>query len=299
VTPGVRWRLAEGALLAAVAVGCLAFQLWLPTTHVAEADYAAVAQVLEREAQPGDALLLAPWWTERARHFVPARVPVVGYQGSDADDLEASPRVWVLAEPDLPRAGLDRFQAAFGPGRTEVGQERRFGPLSLRLFANGRHRPIAFSSEDLPSAQVYLEQPDGARVPCPWDGRAARCPTNQTVALEWHEVRFRPLHCLRLDAPGGPARLVVEFPRGPAASGVKVLAGYPGELATRTDATDSTVGLEVDGVVTPLPVPRGVERLHQVERGPIPAGATVRVWVQSDNPFLRQLCVVVEGFAAR
>ncbi len=110
---GSRWPLVEGGILAAVAVGCLAFQLWLPSTHVAEADYAAVAQVLEREAQPGDAVLLAPWWTERARIFVPARVPVTGYQGSDGDDLERAPRVWVLSQPGLPRAGMDAFWAAF------------------------------------------------------------------------------------------------------------------------------------------------------------------------------------------
>jgi hypothetical protein len=296
VTPA-RLRLLEGGLLAVVAAVCLGFQLWLPSTHVAEADYRSVAQVLERERRPGDVVLLAPWWTERARLFVPEGLPVVGYQGSDADDLERSPRVWVLAEPDLPRAGLDRFQASFGPGRAEVGAERRFGRLSLRLFTNGRHRPTAFTSDDLPAAQVYLEQPDGARSACAWNGREHLCPNAKPVALEWHEVNFRPLRCLRLDAPGGPTRLVVEFPPVPATAGVKVLAGYVGELATRNDATDSTVGLEVNGAVTPLLVPRGVERLHQLERGAIPAGATVRVWLQSDNPQLRQLCVVVEGFA--
>jgi len=299
VTPA-RWRLLEGAILAAVGAGCLAFQLWLPTTHVEEADYARVAQWLEGEAQPGDVVLLAPWWTERARAFVPARVPVVGYQGSDADDLELAPRVWVLAEPDLPRAGMDRFWAAFRPGRTELGAARRSGRLSLQLFDNGRFRPLAFSSEDLAAAQVYLEQPDGTRAPCAWDGRAHRCPENRAVALEWHEVRFRPLHCLRLDPPGGATRLVVEFPRRGAAASIRVLAGYPGEVASRSaDVTDSTVGLEVDGVLTPLAVPRGVERLHQVERGASPAGAAVRVWVQSANPLARQLCVVVEAFAAR
>ncbi len=93
----------EGTLLVAVAVLCLAFQLWLPSTHVAEADYQAAAQVLASERQPGDVVLLVPWWTERARIFVPEGLPVVGYQGSDADSLDRYPRIWVLSEPHKPR----------------------------------------------------------------------------------------------------------------------------------------------------------------------------------------------------
>jgi protein phosphatase len=37
----------------------LGFQLWLPSTHVAESDYQAVAQTLSNEQQPGDVVLLA------------------------------------------------------------------------------------------------------------------------------------------------------------------------------------------------------------------------------------------------
>ena len=35
--------------------------------------------LLAAERQPGDVVLLAPWWTERARIFVPEGLPVVGY----------------------------------------------------------------------------------------------------------------------------------------------------------------------------------------------------------------------------
>ena len=106
----------EGLTLFAVALGCLLFQLWLPTTHVAEADYQAVASVLNAERQPGDVVLLAPWWTERARIYVPEGIPVVGYQGSEGDALERSARIWVLAQPSQPYAGLGAFEEAFsGP----------------------------------------------------------------------------------------------------------------------------------------------------------------------------------------
>ena len=66
----------EGFILLAAGVFALAFQLWLPSTHVAESDYQAVAQTLTNERQPGDVVLLAPWWTERARIYVPEGLPV-------------------------------------------------------------------------------------------------------------------------------------------------------------------------------------------------------------------------------
>jgi hypothetical protein len=112
---------AEGSILVAVAVLAIGFQLWLPTTHVAETDYQAVASVLASEQQPGDVVLLVPWWTERARIFMPDGLPVVGYIGSDSDALERHPRIWVLSEPHLPRAGIGAFEDVFLPQRTEVG----------------------------------------------------------------------------------------------------------------------------------------------------------------------------------
>src|SRR5882757_9704555 len=108
-----RLPLLEGLALGAVALLCIAFQVRLPSRLPDERDYLEVQKVLEAEAQPGDALLLYPWWTERARLFAPERMTVVGYQGSDADDLEQHARVWVLAQPDLPRASLSDFLQGF------------------------------------------------------------------------------------------------------------------------------------------------------------------------------------------
>ena len=76
MSPVPKTALAEGLVIAVVAVACLVFQIWLPTTHVSEADYQAVAQVLGAEAQPGDVVLLSPWWTERALIYLPESVPV-------------------------------------------------------------------------------------------------------------------------------------------------------------------------------------------------------------------------------
>ncbi len=294
-----RWALAEGAALFLVALGALAFQLWIPGTHVAEADYRAVASVLEQEAQPGDVVLLFPWWTERARIDMPSRIPVVGYQGSDGDDLLHHPRIWLLSEPRLPGSKEGAFETAFSPGRAPVGSERRFGNLSLRAYTNGRYRPLAFSAmAGLGGAQVYLEEPGGARRACAWNGRAHQCPNGKSVAVEWHEVHFRPLRCLRLDAPGGATRLVMELPPVPAADSVVVEAGYIGERAAdqRGSVTDSQLTLEVNGSPTGLLLPAGVERVHRLDHPAVPAGATVRLSLQSDNAQGREVCAVLDGF---
>jgi hypothetical protein len=284
-------------LLVAVALVCLVFQLWLPTTHVAETDYQAVAQVLAAEKQPGDVVLLAPWWTERARIYVPEGLPVVGYQGSDADPLEKYPRIWVLSEPRQPNAGLGAFEKAFSPSRTAVGEERRFGNLALRLYQNGRYRPQTLdAAELLAQAQVYLEAPDGSRQPCTWTGAGHRCPNGKIVGREWHEVHFAPYPCVKLEAPGGATRVVVEF-TAPAAETSSMLAGYIWEYGAYKDSTitPTWVVLEVNGAAQSLELPVGDELMHRLEGPPIPEGARVRIALGSGNPAARVVCVVMTG----
>lgn len=286
----------EGPVLIAVALLCLAFQLWLPTTHVAESDYQALAQVLSAERQPGDVVLLAPWWTERARIFVPEGLPVVGYQGSDSDSLERHPRIWVLAQPHQPNSGMGAFEKAFLPSRTAVGEERRFGNLRLRLYQNGRHRPVTVdAAERLAQAQVYLESPDGNRQPCTATGAGYRCPNGKVVAREWHEVHFAPYSCVKMEAPGGPTRVVVEFVAS-AADTSSISAGYIWEYgAYLENITPTTVTLEVNGQAQSLELPVGDELMHRLEGPALPEGARVRLWLSSGNPLGRVVCVVMTG----
>lgn len=289
------WPLIEGAVLALVGLAALAFQLWLPSTHVAEADYQAVAKVLEAERQPGDVVLLAPWWTERARLYVPDGLPVVGYQGSDGAALERHARIWVLAQPRQPNAGLGAFERAFLPSRTEVGGERRFGNLSLRLFRNGRVRPVTFDgAEALARAQVYLEGPDGSRQPCGWTGQGFRCANGRSVAREWHEVHFAPWDCVRLEAPGGPTRLVVEYADVPPGDALTLQAGYIWEYGAHSGTTPSTLLVEVNGVAQPLVLETGNELMHELQAGA--GGGRVRLLFSSPNPQARVVCAVLTGY---
>lgn len=297
-----RWPVVEGGALVLVGALCLYFQLSLPGKLPSEADYRSMQQVLERDAQPGDALLLAPWWAERARVFAPASVTVVGYQGSDSDDLKQHPRVWVLSQPELPRAAFSDFSKAFLPNRSPLGEARQFGPLQLQLFHNGRAKPVQFSSmQALSQATVALEQPNGQRQACQWSGRSFRCPNGHEVAVEWHEVRFQPRRCLRFDAPGGQTKLIAEFVDAPQTDELQLTAGFIWDRGWFHDdaITATDFGVEVDGQpVTSLTIPAGLEGLQRATAKGTRAGATIKLWMRSASPRLREACVELYGYGA-
>src|SRR5260370_27795983 len=116
--------LAEWAILLVVALGALYFQLSLPGMLATEQAYREVAAVLANEGREGDVVLLHPWWTERARLFVPKAIPVVGYLGSDGDPLSSYSRIWWLAQPRLPRSDLCGCERGFLPCPSPVCSPR-------------------------------------------------------------------------------------------------------------------------------------------------------------------------------
>ncbi|MDX2011403.1 MAG: hypothetical protein SFW67_14475 [Myxococcaceae bacterium] len=285
-----RW---EGLGLVVVALACLAFQLSVPGVTPSEADFQQAAAAIDQDAKPGDVVLLTPWWAERARVFVSEKTPVVGWYGSDAEDFTEHPRIWVLANVKAPRFSWSGFLEVFGPRRTEVGDERRFGPLAVRLYTNGRARAVRFSArEALASAKVYLEGA-GGQQPCGWNGRSFRCPNGAEVVTEWHELAWQPHRCIRFFPPGGPTRLVAEFSNVPAADVLRLTTGYIWErFGSRADAP-TDFGVEVNGDVQTTPIARGLEKVWRVER-PNTAAGTVRAWVQA--PDSREVCFELTGF---
>ncbi len=292
--------LAEGLLLVAVAVACIVFQVWLPSTHVAEADYQAAASLISKEAKPGDVILLNPWWSERARLYMPDGVPVVGYLGSDGDALELNPRIWVLEQPNLPEVGLGHFYNSFRDRRTEVMSEVRFGNLTLRLYKNGRAHEVRFDARTaLPNAKVYLEQADGIRGTCMWAGRSHRCPNGADVLAEWRELKYQPRKCIRFFPPAQGAKMVAEFENVPAADSLVLLGGYIWEHAVHIGGvTRSDLTLEVNGETSTMPLPPGTDGVQRLERKSTPAGATVRVSVTAPNPADREICFELYAFGA-
>ncbi len=284
--------MAELVGLCAAGLFALGFHVTLPGRLTSDEDYRRVAEVLAAEAEPGDVVLLYPWWTDRARLFLPDGLPIVGYFGSDGDDLVRHPRVWVLAQPKLPKSDWNAFERAFGPNRTVLKGTRRFGNLALTLYRNGRHRPVLFwASDALAGARAYLESPNG-RADCA-SGPIHRCPNGVRVASEWHEVRFQPRRCVYLKPPGGPARTVVEFPSVPAGSKLVLEAGIIWEWAAHRDSSLTPTHVGVDDAtgrtLLRLTLPVGVEQLFRAETAEAPQGP-LRLWVQSHNADRREIC---------
>ncbi|MBX5483309.1 MAG: hypothetical protein IRZ16_15920 [Myxococcaceae bacterium] len=295
------------AVIVALALWALVFQVRLPSKLPTAADYRAVADVLEREARPGDVVFVYPWWADRVRTFIPDSIPVVGYLDDEDDPLLRHRRIWLLAQPNLPKSDLDGFLAIFGRGRTRVGTERAFGNLVLSLWDNGRYRPIRFSAPDaLGTGRVYLEHPDGERVDCPWRGDRFVCPGPWYLHVKtgWHEVKFQPRRCIWMHPPGGDARLVLELPG--ALEGAKdalLETGYIWDTGFRHGAGNTTTYVRADdGAGHPLAdvaLPPGLEGMQRAVLALTPdSGSTLRVSVQSRDTDARWICVDALAFDA-
>jgi hypothetical protein len=292
----------EAAVLLTVAALAFAFQVRLPTLLPSEADDRAAAQVLAKEAEPGDVLLLHPWWTERARLFAPPGLPVVGYLGSEGDPLEDHPRIWVLSQPHLPYSGAASFADRFISGRTQLGPSRSLGPLTLTLYRNGRYQRALFRASDaLSQAHVYVEN-EGGRVACEPDGRGGDvCMGGIHVVSEWHELAFVPFHCISLSPPGGRAALVLELPSLPAHSMLVLEAGVVWEHAAKHYPGLTPLEVELqrgDGtVLSGLSIPPGREGMQRASVTPSPE-EPLRLRVFSRRREEREACVELRALAS-
>lgn len=275
------------------------FHARLPGRLPKDDDYRALADVIAKEAQPGDVVLLYPWWTEKARLFMPESVPVLGYLGSDTEDLTDHPRIWLLAQPHLPKSDLSGFLKQFEQGRSRVGDPREFGNLQLSLYRNDRFRPLAFSAaERLAEARVYVDSPNG-RIDCQWTGKGHQCPGAGflRVQREWHEVNQIPRHCLYMHAPGGPARLVAEWQNVPGGTNLALEGGIIWEYAAQQEPEKSDVvvraedgnGQQLLGFVAK----KGVETFYREHAASPAQPFTLRLSVQADNNASRQMCLDV------
>ena len=291
---------AEGVGFVLVAVLALVFQGWLPTVLPRDTDEGAVADVLAHEAVAGDVVLLHPWWTERARLFLPPGLPITGYLGDETDALLEHPRIWVLSQPALPDTPDTAFAASFSPGRTPLGPERRFGSLVLRLYQNGRARPVRFSAaEALVAATAAVEVPGAGRTECVREGAGFHCPGGVRVESSLHEVLYRPTRCLFVIPPGGPGAVEVTFEGVPPAAALRLEAGIIWEHAWKhgrtplhAEVTDADTGAPLASVV----IPSGTEGFIASEA---PGGAhRLRLRVQSDNAHEREACILLRALDA-
>lgn len=294
-----RLRTAAPALaLALVALLGLGFQVQLPRAFPSDADYRTMAEALAAARAPGDVVLLHPWWTERARLFLPPDLPVVGYLGDTADDLLAHPRIWVLANERLPRTPDADFRRHFLPDRTPLGEPRHFGPLTLTPYRNGRARSVVLSAVDaFDRLEVSVEGAGAAPLPCRRAGERVLCPFDATVEVAWHEVLYQPVRCLFVVPPSGGRTLALQLTEAPAAEALLLEAGITWEHAWLAGRSDVQLRLDSPTGALHLRIPGAHEGFVRGEAPPSAAGPwTLRV--QAGNPQDRPLCVRLRGLGA-
>jgi hypothetical protein len=288
--PRLLLALPAGAL-ALVALFGLFFQIELPRAFPSDADYRAVAQALSAARAPGDVVLLHPWWAERARLFLPAEIPVVGYLGDAADDLIGHPRIWVLANERFPRMPDAEFRARFLPDRAALVPAQHFGPLTLTPYRNGRARRVLFSAADsLERAEVSVEVPGTTPVPCSRSGSSFACSAGARAEVAWHEILYQPVRCLFVIPPHGPSRLVLHFPEVPAAPELLLEAGISWEHAWKRERSDVRLQLSGSAGVLHLRIPAGQEGFVQ-GTAPQPSAGPLTLALQTDDPHEREVCI--------
>jgi len=229
--PGPR----HGAALFAMgvaALGCygMSFYSTLPERLPTALDWRSAAALLARDARPGDAVALAPWWSERAREVLPASFPVLAFPRLAGEDLVGVRRVWLLSLPGAPghRPDLERDLGA--RASAVIGPERLGGLEVARYDLRTPTVPLAFLPDLLATATVSI----GGRS-CARGARGRfRCPAppSVVVAREVREVDSLPRPCLCARPPPEPGTpLTIAFPAVPLGRALRGHTGIAGEAA--------------------------------------------------------------------
>lgn len=246
--PRRAWAMAFLAGAAAAAAASVLSRAALADRLPSPRDWDAVRTVLERDARPGDAVLVEPAWAERARAVLPPAAPVLLLDSLEGEDLLGVRRVWVLALASAPLASREREAALLLRGSL-AGPPVRTGALELsRVDLTYAAVPLAFLPDHLSRASVSLGD-----VPCPASNGAFRCPgaAPVTVAREVREIGGAPRPCIAVSAPRGlPAPLVLAFPAAVVGRVIRGRAGsllapaLPAPLRVSVRISDEEVGTE-------------------------------------------------------
>jgi hypothetical protein len=203
---------AAALLLAVVGLGAVAAQARRPGALPDELDWRAAGALLERDGRPGDAVVVAPAWLERARQVVPAALPVVAARRLDGERLPGVRRVWLLAAPAALRGGGEAERDL--SRRADRADAQRLGQLEVIRFD--------LAAPALPLAELADRAPDLAAL---------------------REAGGLPRRCLVFQpTPGAP--LVRPFPLVPLG---RSLAGHAALLPGAGDAP-VRVAFQVEGV---------------------------------------------------
>ena len=295
--PGLLRTLEALAILGAIAFA-LVFWARLPGRLPSEADYLAVQKTLTAEVQPGDGVALVPFWADRGKLFLHG-LPIVALPDLEAD-AERYPRLWLLAQPELPRSDAARTLRALDERLVPRGEARRFGPLSLSLY---EPRPGRAATLDLTAHLAEAEVSIGGSSPvaCVRAGNGFQCPRGgwNHVAPEWHEFDELPRRCLWAH-PVGEEPLSIAFAQAPIHGGLRGGFGLVGQAALLPNAAPVDLAVRIDGaLVASLELAPGDPGWHPFELDlPGLAGRShaLALEVTSPNPGMRHFCVDAVAF---
>ncbi len=298
-TPTPLWHALEaGALLAAIAFALL-YWIRLPGRLPTEENYLAVQHELVSQVHPGDGVALLPFWADRGKLFLHG-LPLIALPDlANEADIERFPRLWVLAQPDLPRSQASRMLARLDQKLTRRDPPKRFGSLSLSLYEpkEGRAGSYDFLAR-LADAQVDV----GGDNPQPCDAISGgfRCPRGQWnyVAPEWHEFDFLPRRCLWAH-PVGAEPLEIHYSQVPLRGGVRGAFALIGGAAEIQRAAPVDLSIDVDGELSTLELSPGDPGWHPFELGlPGLAAGThdVTFRVTASDAGNRHFCFDAEAF---
>jgi len=238
-------RHAAALLAAGVAILGLqgmAFYSTLPERLPSPIDWRSAAALLGRDARPGDAVALAPWWAERAREVLPASLPVMAFPRLAGEDLVGVRRVWLVGLPRAPGYRWDLEDDLVARAGAVEGPQRLGGLEVARYDMRSPTLPLAFLPDRLAAAEVTM----GGRA-CIQDGRGVfRCGVSSSalVSREVREVDGLPRPCLHAQPSAVP--LVITFHDVPIGRSLRGHTGIVGEAALGGDAP-VRVAVALDG----------------------------------------------------
>jgi hypothetical protein len=212
----------EAAVFLASLLFALLFWIRLPGELPSDADYNALFAAMQQEGRPGDALTVLPFWAQRARTYIHG-IPFIGYPSlTDEPDVERYRRLWVVAQPDLPRSDAAESLRALDSKLVPVGAKRRFGPLTLALYET---RPERATTYDFRA-----------------NAREAQASTG-TPRVDWHEFDYLPRSCIQVPSGGQQTTL--------AYSGVTLPHGIRGGFGVLGNAEAARLVFTIDGREAP------------------------------------------------
>src|SRR5512138_365707 len=154
-----------GPRLAAIAFVCgaglagawaIVAQARLPGRLPSARDWDAVRALVERDARPGDAVVLSPPWAERAREVLPAATPVLARARWAGEDMLGVKRVWLLSVPRAPGFSWDPELDLLDRASREMPAEA-IGAFEVAVLDLAYPTiPLAFLPDRLAGATVTL-----------------------------------------------------------------------------------------------------------------------------------------------